>query len=81
MRNPLTDRQELVLDFIKDFMLENKYPPTTREVAEGMNITIKGARDHLKSIERKGYITIEIEKSRAIIINDDVCYYCNKTIW
>ncbi len=45
---------------------EKGYPPSIREVADQFHITPKGAYDHLKAIEKKGFIKTEKNKSRAI---------------
>ena len=39
--NGLTDRQEMILEFIRSYISENNYPPSVREIAD---ITIS-ARD------------------------------------
>ncbi|RKX80255.1 MAG: repressor LexA [Spirochaetes bacterium] len=67
---PLTKRQEEVLAFIKSFINEHKYPPTIREIARHFKISIKGAYDHIKSLERKNYIHCDINRSRTIGINE-----------
>lgn len=71
MSKLLTERQQLILNFLKESIIESGYPPTVREIGERFGITVKGAYDHLKAIEKKGYIKTEQNKSRAIIILDD----------
>lgn len=66
----LTDKQEQILDFIKDAIKLSGFPPTVREIGEKFNITVKGAYDHVKAIEKKGYIRTEQNKSRAIVVLD-----------
>ncbi|TAL31079.1 MAG: transcriptional repressor LexA [Spirochaetes bacterium] len=62
----LTDRQDEILSFIKQSIRESGYPPTVREIGDRFSITVKGAYDHLKAIEKKGYINCAQNKSRAI---------------
>lgn len=62
----LTERQELVLKFITDVIKERGYPPTVREIGDKFEITAKGAYDHLKAIEKKGYLKTTPNQSRAI---------------
>lgn len=63
----LTDRQRQVLHFIVDCMKESGYPPTIREIGAGLRIkSTNGVNDHLKALERKGYIERDTSKSRAI---------------
>src|SRR3990172_2066226 len=64
----LTDKQELILNFIKEKIKVSGFPPTVREIGDKFNITVKGAYDHVKAIEKKGYIRTEQNKSRAIVV-------------
>src|SRR5213595_1668306 len=67
MTEPLTERQEKILAFIKKAILEQGYPPTIREIGEEMGIrSTNGVNDHLKALERKGYLKREVLKSRAL---------------
>jgi len=66
----LTKKQRIVLDFIKDFMLDNGYAPSVREIGIGLNLsspaTIHG---YLKRLKEKDYIDYKENKSRTIIIH------------
>ncbi|MCB1141893.1 MAG: transcriptional repressor LexA [Leptospiraceae bacterium] len=62
----LTEKQETVLKFITESIKEKGYPPTIREIADEFEITAKGAYDHLKAIEKKGFIKTNKNQSRAI---------------
>ncbi len=66
----LTTKQDNILNFIKDNIRETGFPPTVREIGDEFSITVKGAYDHVKAIEKKGYIRTEKNKSRAIIVLD-----------
>ncbi|EMA6341674.1 MULTISPECIES: winged helix DNA-binding protein [Bacillus cereus group] len=65
----LTRRQSQILTFIRDKVIENGYPPSIREIGEGIGIasssTIHG---HLLKLEEKGYIQRDHSKPRAIKI-------------
>jgi repressor LexA len=64
----LTDRQLEVLRFIATQIEECGYPPTIREIGEALDIrSTNGVNDHLKALERKGYLTRDPVKSRALI--------------
>ena len=66
-REPLTDRQQLVFDFIRSSINDRGYPPTLREIGEHFKIrSTNGVNDHLKALERKGYLLREELKSRAL---------------
>ncbi len=62
----LTEKQQAILKFIETYIQDQGYPPTIREIGEKFSITAKGAYDHLKAIEKKGYIKCEKNRSRAI---------------
>ena len=63
----LTDRQQEVLDFIGRSIEKRGYPPTLREIGEHMGIrSTNGVNDHLKALEKKGYLEREDLKSRAL---------------
>jgi len=62
----LTARQQEVLDFISSYLEEHTYPPTIREIAESFAISVKGAYDHVKALEKKGYLRLGENRSRAL---------------
>ncbi len=64
----LTERQLEVLRFIARQIEDHGYPPTIREIGEALDIrSTNGVNDHLKALERKGYLTRDPVKSRALI--------------
>ncbi len=64
----LTERQLEVLRFIGRQIDDAGYPPTIREIGEALDIrSTNGVNDHLKALERKGYLTRDPVKSRALI--------------
>jgi repressor LexA len=64
----LTDRQLEVLRFIARQIEEAGYPPTIREIGEALDIrSTNGVNDHLKALERKGFLSRDPVKSRALI--------------
>lgn len=63
----LTDRQAQVLSYIRQSIVDRGYPPTLREIGAHMGIrSTNGVNDHLRALERKGYLTREDMKSRAL---------------
>ena len=63
----LTKRQEQTLDYIRRSIEQRGYPPTLREIGEYMGIrSTNGVNDHLRALERKGYLKREDMKSRAL---------------
>ncbi len=71
MAKELTDKQQLIFNFIKQSINESGYPPTVREIGDQFKITVKGAYDHLKAIEKKGFLKTQQNKSRAIVITEE----------
>jgi repressor LexA len=64
---PLTKRQQQILDLIRDFIAEYDMPPTRAEIAELMGFrSANAAEDHLKALLRKGAIEMYAGSSRGI---------------
>ena len=54
----LTDRQIEVLDFLADFVRDNGYQPSIREIAKGIGVkSLRGVTVHLDALEKKGYLS------------------------
>jgi repressor LexA len=68
----MTKKQQDVYEFIVARIDQQGFPPTVREIGENFEISVKGAYDHLKAIERKGFIKCSSSKSRAIEIMDRI---------
>ena len=67
MADALTQRQREILDYISASIVERGYPPTLREIGMHFNIrSTNGVNDHLKALEKKGYLEREDLKSRAL---------------
>jgi repressor LexA len=57
MTRGLTTRQESVLKFILDYLQDNGFPPSIREIGKHFNIdSLRGVTVHLDALARKGYI-------------------------
>lgn len=65
----LTRRQRDVLDFLGRYIRENGYPPTIREIRDAFGLSSnRGVIDHLRALEKKGWIRRGRASSRAIEI-------------
>ncbi|HET6610897.1 MAG TPA: transcriptional repressor LexA [Kofleriaceae bacterium] len=63
----LTIRQRDILDFITASIDERGYPPTLREIGLHFGIrSTNGVSDHLRALEKKGFLAREDLKSRAM---------------
>lgn len=64
----LTDRQREILTFILKETENRGFPPTIREIGEEMDIrSTNGVNDHLKALERKGYLLRGEQQSRSLV--------------
>lgn len=65
----LTSRQREVLDYLIEHLAAKGYPPTIREIREAFGLSSnRGVVDHLKALEKKGFIRRTKGSSRAIEI-------------
>lgn len=67
MSDALTDRQREVLQCIRQHLQDTGMAPTRAEIADLMGFQSKNAAsDHLRALERKGFIRIHNDRSRGI---------------
>ena len=65
----LTPRQSEILDFIKQCLEDNGFPPTRAEIAQQLGFkSPNAAEEHLKALARKGAIEMTPGASRGIRI-------------
>jgi len=58
MAKGLTKRQQLILQYILDYVQKEGYPPSIREIGRDFEIgSLRGVTVHLDALERKGYIS------------------------
>ena len=63
----LTKKQAEILRFITGFIQENGYAPSYREVGAHFGISSTATvHEHVKNLERKGFLTSEPETARSI---------------
>lgn len=68
-KKDLTEKQNQVLDYIRDFRQQNGYPPTLREIGKQFGIvSTYGVKRHLDALVKKGFLEIGSNSSRAITI-------------
>lgn len=67
MAEGLSEKQQLILEFLESFIAEHDYPPSIRDIQNGCNISSTSVVDYnLKRLEEKGLIRRDREVSRAI---------------
>ena len=63
----LTEKQKVVLDFLKKSIATNGYAPTVREICKALNLSSPATvHVHLNTLEDKGYIKRGDSKNRVI---------------
>ena len=69
MSEPLTALERRVYQYLMDFLADNTYQPSIREIARKFRIkSTKTVSDLLHSLERKGYIQRDQSRSRGVRI-------------
>ena len=67
MSEPLTQLEEQVYHYMIDFLAENTYQPSVREIARQFRIkSTKTVSDLLHALENKGYIERDESRSRGV---------------
>lgn len=68
----ITAKQEEILEYIKQQILQKGYPPAVREICEAVRLkSTSSVHSHLETLEKNGYIRRDPTKPRAIEILDD----------
>ena len=63
----LSVKQRRIFEFINEFMVENPFPPTIRDIAHSCGISSTSVVDYnLRILEREGYISRTADVSRGI---------------
>ena len=70
------DKTQEVYNFIKEFIKNNKYPPSIREICNSIKLeSTSSVVYHLKKLEKLGMITRNNNKNRAIELVDNEVNY------
>jgi repressor LexA len=67
----LTDKQQKVLNFLREHIKYRGMPPTVREIGQEMGFNFPAARGHLKALERKGHVKLSAGMHRGIELVDE----------
>ena len=72
MYEDLNKKEMILLEFLKNFINENGYPPSYREIIEDIKIikSTSTINSYLIQLEKKGYIRRDPTKNRALEIID-----------
>jgi repressor LexA len=67
----ITQRQQQVLDYIRDTVADRGYPPSVREIGEAVGLSSPSTvHSHLNSLVEAGLIRRDPTKPRAIVVVD-----------
>lgn len=64
--NGLTIKQSRIMAFIESFIGSNGFAPSLREIGESFHIAPSSALDHLRRLEKKGFIRRSALKPRCV---------------
>lgn len=68
----ISKKQQEILDYIKNEILNRGFPPAVREICEAVHLkSTSSVHSHLEALEKNGYIRRDATKPRAIEIIDD----------
>ena len=71
-KGKISAKQQEILEYIKNQILDHGYPPAVREICEAVNLkSTSSVHSHLEALEKNGYIRRDPTKPRAIEIVDD----------
>ena len=66
----LSERQQNILDFINQFLDEEGFPPTIREIQKSCDISSTSVVSYnIEALRKKGHLEVKSNKSRGIINN------------
>lgn len=69
----ITNKQLEILEYIKNTILSEGYPPSVREICEAVHLrSTSSVHAHLSTLEKNGYIRRDPAKPRTIEILDDL---------
>lgn len=69
MRPALSPRQRDVLVFIGAYVARHGYPPSVREIADGIGVASPNAvNDHLDALESKGWVRRTRGVARGLVV-------------
>ena len=67
MPDHLNNRQQQILDFLRDHARDHAYPPTVREIGQAVGLSSSSTvQNHLNSLEARGFIKRDPAKSRTV---------------
>ena len=73
MARELSERQQKMIEFLREFIAEHRFPPTIREIGEKVGISSTSVvKYNLDALQTKGYIERDRDISRGIRLLGDL---------
>ena len=64
----ITPKQQEILDYIKNEILNRGFPPAVREICEAVNLkSTSSVHSHLEALEKNGYIVVALIDDGATV--------------
>ncbi len=69
--NKLTDKQKRIYEFIVNYIRENSYPPSVRDICTGLGLKSPATvHTHIQNLAELGALKKSSLKKRAIVVNE-----------
>ena len=66
----LTARQSEVVLFCRRYADKHGYPPSLREIADGLEVSVNAIVGHLAAAAKKGAITRSARTARGLVVHE-----------
>ena len=78
-RPKLSEKQSEILEYIKSQILDRGFPPSVREICQAVNLkSTSSVHAHLSTLEKNGYIIIDLNMSRIMANHQLILHYTVK---
>ena len=79
----LTKRQDDILKYIKEYIVDHGFPPTIREIGKALDLSSPATiHAHLANLEKKGYIRKQDSKNRTLelLVDNEYANHDEETV-
>jgi len=72
-KDKLTKKQHEVLEFVTEYIRDNGYAPSYREIGEALGVSSTATvHEHVKNLEQKGYLSGEGSSARGLEVDESI---------
>jgi repressor LexA len=73
LKDKLTKKQSQVLEFVTEYIRDNGYAPSYREIGEALGVSSTATvHEHIKNLEQKGYLSGEGSSGRRLEVDEAI---------